>query len=543
MEGVIGGQRRKSEITAEVYGSIRHSTVDTKATLVSEADWDRSGPLNDDGQDNAVNENTTLLGGGEPSKASAGGGDGDSVSLLSEIPAIIVTLMINFMTAIPFGVAYFPLGWSSDASAVGEDDGGGEGGGISGPFPLPGKEVLGIRMFLFACITGQIALALTSKFSSPVSVQLIENVPFYHALASVVIAEQGYGMEALSTMFFLFGLSSIVTGLMFYGLGKAGLGKVVYYFPSHVLVGFIGGIGVFIAISATGVMTGEDFEFTADGVRHLAANFGDFAPALAFEIALRILMAVLKDENGKPKFGLLAPVFFISIVPMFYIALYLLGISMEEATDAGYFFPAASPEPTEVGGVVSDPSFLDGIFDGHILDTFRAVDFRTISWTAVVKSLGTVFGMSCFSVINVPINIPAFANACDTDVDMNNELMAHGYSNVLTGLFGGIQNVMTYSVSVLFYKSGGRSKAAQFALIVGTMIIFVFGVSTMPYIPKCMAGTLLLHIGVDLFMEGVYDSIEEYDKIEYGGVSIHSNHGSIILTPIYTTWRFSSRYI
>jgi SulP family sulfate permease len=78
---------------------------------------------------------------------------------------------------------------------------------------------------------------------------------------------------------------------------------------------------------------------------------------------------------------------------------------------------------------------------------------------------------------------------------------------------------MTYSVSVLYYKSGGKSRAGQMALIIGTIFIFVFGTFTMPYIPRCMAGTLLLHIGIDLFMEGVYDSYEEYDSIEYGGVS------------------------
>lgn len=455
MEGVVGGLRRKSEI-AEVYGSARRpSTLSTNATtLISKAEWARSGSLlrEDEG---SPTENSSLLGNVLESSSTAGSTDNgdDGVSFLAEIPAIIVTLMINFMTAIPFGVAYFPLGWSSD-SGDGEDDGDGS---ISGPFPLPGKEVLGIRMFLFACITGQIVLALASKFGSPVSVQLIENVPFYHALAGIVIAEQGYGKEALSTLFFLFGLSSIVTGLMFYGLGKAGLGKVVYYFPSHVLVGFIGGIGVFIAVSSTGVMTGEDFEFTLEGVGTLMANFQEFAPALAFEIILRILMTVLKDKEGKQIFNLLAPVYFISIVPLFYIALYLLGIGMDDATDRGYFFPAASSpsELTEDGLLTKDPSFLDGIFDGHILDMFRTIDLRTVSWAAVGKSLGTVFGMSCFSVINVPINIPAFANACDVDVDMNNELLAHGYSNILAGLFGGIQNVMTYSVSVLFYNSGG----------------------------------------------------------------------------------------
>jgi SulP family sulfate permease len=380
---------------------------------------------------------------------------------------------------------------------------------------ITGKEVLGIRMFLFACITGQIALMLASNFKSPVASQLIENVPFYHAMARIVIAEQGYGSEALSTLFFLFGLSSIVTGLIFYGLGKAGLGKAVYYFPNHVLVGFIGGIGVFIGCSSTGVMIGEDFTFTADGVRSLYDNFNEFAPVVIFEVVLRILMTVLKDKNGKPKFTLLAPVFFISIIPIYYFALYIFGVSMEQATTAGYFFPSS----TEDDGSGVTPSFVDTVFDGHIMDLFRIVDFKTISWTAVINALGTVIGVSCFSVINVPINIPAFANTCDVEVDMNNELMSHGYSNILTGIFGGIQNVMTYSVSVLYYKSGGKSRAGQMALIIGTIFIFVFGTFTMPYIPRCMAGTLLLHIGIDLFMEGVYDSYEEYDSIEYGGVS------------------------
>lgn len=507
MEGVVGGSGRNAEI-AEVYGSFLSETGKQTA-LISESDWDRSGSL-----DVLADERTTLL--GEDHKAPSTSTKSSYVSFLAEIPAVVVTLMINFMAAIPFGVAYFPLGWTS---GDGEDDPGAEddSSGVSGPFPLPGKEVLGIRMYLFACITGQIALAIASRFGSPVAAQLIENVPFYHAMASIVVAEQGYGMEALSTLFLLFGLSSILTGLMFYALGKAGMGKVVYYFPSHVLMGFIGGIGVFIAIASTGIMTGQEFKFTNEGVANFAANFGKFAPALYFEIGLRILMFVLKDKDGKPLFDLLAPIYFISIVPMFYIALKVLGISMEKATEEGYFFPAASSSESEEG---VEPSVWQDIFDGHILDMFRIINFRTVSSTAVAKSLGTVVGVSCFSVINVPINIPAFANACDVDVDMNSELIAHGYSNVLTGLFGGIQNVMTYSVSVLFYNSGGRTKTAQMALVVGMVIIFVFGMSTMPYIPKCMAGTLLLHIGVDLFKEGVYDSFEEYDKIEYGGVLV-----------------------
>lgn len=504
MEGLIGGERRNSEITEVYYGS--------QSRPSTESDWATGSESLENGinsgykhKDAVVDETTGLL----KAKIVPTNGEDTHPSFIEEIPAILVTLMINLMAAIPFGVSYFPLGWSNE----GESDAYNETSGISGPFPLAGKEALGIRMFLLATITGQIALAFCSKFNSPVSSQLIENVPFYHALAGIVIAEQGYGPEALSTLFFLFGLSSVATGILFLGLGCAGLGKVLHYFPSHVLIGFIGGIGVFIIIASVGVLTGEEFRFSAEGLGLFVSDFGLLAPTLAFEIVLRTLMVLLTDKSGKPLFGLLAPFYFLSIVPVFYIGLFFLGIDMDEATNRGYLFPSASPEDT----TQSNESYSSNI-DSSVLDVFRVIEFSTISWTAVVKSLGTVLGLACFSVVNVPINIPAFANTCKVDVDMNNELIVHGYSNILNGLLGGIQNVMTYSVSVLFYKSGGRSRAAQWALILGMVIFFVVGVSIIPYIPRCMAGTLLLHIGVDLFIEGVCDSFEEYDKIEYGGV-------------------------
>lgn len=47
----------------------------------------------------------------------------------------------------------------------------------------------------------------------------------------------------------------------------------------------------------------------------------------------------------------------------------------------------------------------------------------------------------------------------DTEVDMNTELIAHGYSNLLSGCVGGLQNYMAYTQSVIYDKSGGTGKA------------------------------------------------------------------------------------
>lgn len=88
---------------------------------------------------------------------------------------------------------------------------------------------------------------------------------------------------------------------------------------------------------------------------------------------------------------------------------------------------------------------------------------------------------------------------------MNAELIAHGYANALSGVFGGLQTYMTYSNSVLYAKSGGKGKISSLAIVVLTMILFVIGPSIASYLPRCMAGTLLFHIGIDLVLEGVYD--------------------------------------
>ena len=97
-------------------------------------------------------------------------------------------------------------------------------------------------MFLLPTFLGQLVVTWASKLDG-ISFQMVENVPFYHALAAVVIAEQGYGMDSLATLFFLFGLASVFVGAIFYALGALKMGRVVYFIPSHILLGCIGGIG------------------------------------------------------------------------------------------------------------------------------------------------------------------------------------------------------------------------------------------------------------------------------------------------------------
>jgi SulP family sulfate permease len=420
------------------------------------------------------------------------------LNALGQIPAIALIGMFHLMVGIPFGVSYFPMDWSPYVEEATED---------AGPFPLPGKEALGIRMFLFSTIIGQVVFTSMSGFANPIGLQMIENVPFCHELASIVIKHQGYGLDAISTLIVMFGLSSIVVGMVFWVLGKYRLGRIVYFFPTHVLIGCIGGIGIFIAKTGIEVTIADTFS-----ISNIIANWNLIWVVFAMEITLRILEKFTKDAQGKPKYTLLSPIYFCMITPIFYLGLQVVGVSVSRAEDAGYFFPQLDDDDGSSGS--SGSIFLYE----HLWDMWTVINLPTVSWAAVWDSLPTLLALTLFSLIHVPINIPAFALSTNTEADMNKELIAHGYSNMIAGLFGGLQNYMAYTQSVLYHKSGGIGKPSGIAVALVTTLLFFIGPTIASYIPRCMAGTLLLHVGLDLFLEGVWDSYGQFDLLEYSGI-------------------------
>jgi SulP family sulfate permease len=150
-----------------------------------------------------------------------------------------------------------------------------------------------------------------------------------------------------------------------------------------------------------------------EGVEGLLERFHLIAVVVGFEVCLRILVWANQDADGRSRFPLLSSAYFCMITPMFYLGLWLLGVSKDQAAEMGYFFPGSVPECS-----VGDCSQSDSIWsfvttDGHLWDMFKIIDFRSISWQAVYNSVGTVAALVSFSALHIPINIPAFAITTD----------------------------------------------------------------------------------------------------------------------------------
>jgi SulP family sulfate permease len=346
------------------------------------------------------------------------------LAALGQVPAVALIAMFHLMIGIPFGVSYFPIGWREDGTGdlteSGTDD------KVHGAFPLPGKESLGIRMFLFATMVGQVCYSLLSGFGGPIGLQMVENVPFTHALAQICIKHQGYGIQALSSSLLLFAVGSIVVGGVFMVLGKFNLGRIVYYFPSHVLVGLIAGIGVYLF--KTGIEVTMDAVFTWENI---TSSLDLLITILLFEVVLRLLDWFLRDAHGNPLYSLLSPIYFCMITPVFYVGLWIFSVDFKVAEEAGYFFPSLTGDADG-----------ESLFQNNLFDMWTAIELGSLSWAVLADAIPTLISLTLFSLIHVPINIPALSLSTNTEVDMNVELVAHGYSNMISGLCGGLQNYM-----------------------------------------------------------------------------------------------------
>ncbi|KAF1785054.1 Cyclic nucleotide-binding-like [Phytophthora cactorum] len=391
---------------------------------------------------------------------------------LHATPCIAIAVLVNLMICVPFGLSFFPLEWQD----------------------IPVPHALGIQMFLLSSTICQFTFVWLSNFDGAICQMMVENVPFMHTISVAIIQELGpKNPSVLPTILVTYAFSSVVCGALFYVLGHWKLGNIVYLFPKHIIVGAVGGIGAFVLQSGIENATGRGFDWSWDGVKGL---FDEEIVWLWVSSALLALtLWILARHIKSPLFP---PLFFVSIPPLFYVLLLSLGISTDTAREHGWFFSRA-------------PNVA-------FYSLWEQYDFSLVAWHVIPKQFGTIVGLTFFSLMHVPINIPSLSLTTDKEVDINDELVAHGISNAVSGMCGTVQNYLCYSTSALYYKCGGAGRRSGFVIGLIMMFFFFVGPNAVSYIPRCMAGCVMMHLGWDLLREALIDTYDQLDALELGTV-------------------------
>ncbi|KAI0540696.1 sulfate transporter family-domain-containing protein [Xylaria digitata] len=390
------------------------------------------------------------------------------------LPAVIVGLLLNILDALSYGMILFPLGNPVFANL--------------GP--------AGISIFYVSTIVAQLTFSLASTFKGGVGSELIEVVPFFHSMAATITAIVGEDKPdaVIATTITSFAISSMLTGIVFYLIGRFKLGYIIGFIPRHILIGCIGGVGWFLI--ATGFEVSArlgEFRYDRETARRLFE--ADTLPLWLIPLVLAVLLFGLQRKITS-RYFLPAYILFIPFV-FYFVVLSLDSLSPEHLRQTGWIFEAPEAE---------QPWWY----------FWTLYKFELVHWGAIVDTLGAMFALTFFSLLHVPINVPALAHSTGEDnLKLDHELKLHGVSNFISGLVGSIQNYLVFANTIFFMRSGGDSRLAGFLLAALTFVVMTIGPATIGFIPVMMVGTLIFVLGFELLLDALVAPRRKLKWVEY----------------------------
>ena len=291
-----------------------------------------------------------------------------------------------------------------------------------------------------------------------------------------------------------YAMSCVLTGCVFLFLGYYKLGNMIQFFPRHILVGCIGGIGLFLIFTGIEVTTGMKPNLSYDSLSLIFSldKFKIWFCCVAIALCLKATQTLFSHS-------LVVPFFYCCVPVIFYSITIGLGISLENLRAQGWLFNIDS-------GVQTRPFW----------EFWTFYDFFNVNASALLAPVPTQFALSFFGVLHVPINVPALSVSAKQEVDTNSEIIGHGLSNLAAGILGVPQNYLVYSNSLLYIRSGGASRVAGYLLAFSTLFLWIFGGSLINYVPKILVGSLIFHLGFDLMKESLIDTLKAgVNRLEY----------------------------
>lgn len=357
-------------------------------------------------------------------------------------------------------------------------------------FSGPISEGMGLGVGVVLLGGAVLALAIALRSLLPNSIALVQETTVAILAAAIVtmtLQTAGDTEVKIATAIGLIGVSSIITGLLFWLVGRLKLGGMVRFLPYPVIAGFLAGSGWLLVDGAASMLTDHGI-----GIGFLQALgqteiLWRILPAVALACAMFLLL-------GRFSHPATMPLIMIGAVAVFYIVLQMSGMSVETARALGYLPPVNSS-----GGIELPTPALLGKID----------------WWAVAMAWPSLLVVAGLSIIGLMLNITGLELALGRDLDVNAELRSSGIANMLSGGVGGPSGYVGLSMTALAEKTGATGRSAGIATAV-FMLVGLFAAGSLIFqVPVFLTGGFVLFLGVELLKEWLVDTRSKMPSSEW----------------------------
>ncbi|TDH68388.1 hypothetical protein CCR75_001425 [Bremia lactucae] len=343
------------------------------------------------------------------------------------------------------------------------------------------------KLVMFSSVVHQVMFTLLSSLPFAIGQVQDAGLIFLSAIATSIcnsLGEETSLKAKVTTTVVSIGLATASLGVVLVLLGKFKLAGLVSYLPMPVVGGYLAYIGLFCLFAGLSLCTGLVInDFTS-----MLQIWDMHYILLCFPGILGGVILLLVSQRCENSFALPAAILLMPL--LFYLLLVLIGVSFDEARDFGWVSPA------------SDPAGLTQMFD--------LFDLSQMHWDQIPKQLTTWLGMTFVVAFSSCLDVAAIEMDMGSQLDINHELKSVGWSNVVSGLFGGYTGSYIFSQTVFTYRSKTNSRVVGMCVIISELAIVLVPLSVVSLVPRFFFAATLIFIAIDLMLEWL---VHVYQKI------------------------------
>ena len=262
-------------------------------------------------------------------------------------------------------------------------------------------------------------------------------------------------------------IATLMAGILLLLMGALRLGSLIKFIPYPIILGFTAGIAVTIFTTQVNDLFGL-------GLTGLPKEFVPKWGVLLSSLGLTHLPTLLIG---------LGSILIIQLTPRLTKVIPGSLVAIVVMTIACYFLK-------EYAGITG----LDTIGDRYTISA-RIPDLVApeLSWATLERLIGPAFTIAILGAIESLLSASVADGVISERHRSNTELMAQGVANIIVPFFGGIPVTGAIARTMTNINNGGRTPVAGITHAIVLLLIFLFLMPLMAYIPMaCLSGVLVV---------------------------------------------------
>lgn len=288
-----------------------------------------------------------------------------------------------------------------------------------------------------------------------------------------VVASVAASTGNASDLLVLLAVAGVASGLVMIVAGRFRLGGAVRYLPTTVVGAFMAGTGWFLAKGGLAVMIGSD-----PGLGDVASLFGALLkfwfPGFVLAVALLMIARFRSLPAESPS------VVIVASAALFYAWTGVTG-SMETVGDDGWLI---GPFPSTA-----------------TVEPLRPQEISEFDFGLLLDNIGSLAAVVAVSVVALLLNVSGLEFVSRESFDQNRELRLTGVGNIVTAPLGALVGYVALGSSLLARRLGSKSRTIPFMAAAIMAVLGIFGPQLIGFVPRFIAGGLLMAVGIDLMIE------------------------------------------